>query len=220
MKRDYDHLFKLVLIGDSNAGKSSLLLRFADDTFSDSYITTIGVDFRFKTIKVDRKTIKLQIWDTAGQERFRTITSAYYRGADGIVLIYDVTDRDSFNHVDDWLAEVNRYVGDGTCKVLIGNKCDMDGERQVSSEEGRKKAEELGMAFVETSAKASTNVEVAFQTTSAELVKRREASGTKAPRQAGGSGLLMPKNQGAGRAGCSGCPGGGGLTAPVVQTAA
>ena len=97
LKRDYDHLFKLVLIGDSGVGKSCLLLRFADDQFTESYITTIGVDFRFKTISVGGKTVKLQIWDTAGQERFRTITSAYYRGADGIVIVYDSSDRDSFS---------------------------------------------------------------------------------------------------------------------------
>ncbi|CAK0819790.1 unnamed protein product [Prorocentrum cordatum] len=183
MKRDYDHLFKVVLIGDSNAGKSSLLLRFADDTFSESYITTIGVDFRFKTITVDGKTIKLQIWDTAGQERFRTITSAYYRGADGIVMVYDVTDADSFNHVNDWVTEVNRYVNESTCKMLIGNKCDLTEERQVSPEEGRKKAEELGMGFVETSAKAATNVAEAFQdAASVELIAKRQ-SAAAAPRQ-------------------------------------
>merc|ERR1711874_641300 len=131
MKRDHDHLFKLVLIGDSGAGKSSLLLRFADDTFTENYITTIGVDFRFKTIPVDNKSVKLQIWDTAGQERFRTITSAYYRGADGIVLVFDVTDRESFDHVDDWLTEVNRYVNDSTMMLLLGNKCDNETDRQV-----------------------------------------------------------------------------------------
>ncbi|CAK0828973.1 unnamed protein product [Prorocentrum cordatum] len=125
-----------------------------------SDITTIGVDFRFKTIPVDKKTIKLQIWDTAGQERFRTITSAYYRGADGIVLIYDVTDRETFAHVDEWLAEVDRYVTDSTVKILIGNKCDLAEERQVAAEDrGKKKAEALGMCFLETSAKAATNVQ-------------------------------------------------------------
>ena len=129
MKRDYDHLFKLVLIGDSGTGKSCLLLRFADDAFTDSYITTIGVDFRFKTIPVEQKTVKLQIWDTAGQERFRTITSAYYRGADGIILVYDICDRESFAHVEDWLNEVNRYVNASTSKILLGNKCDLTAER-------------------------------------------------------------------------------------------
>ena len=125
-KRDYDHLFKLVLIGDTGVGKSCLLLRFADDAFTESYISTIGVDFRFRTVKVDGKTVKLQIWDTAGQERFRTITSAYYRGADGIIMVYDVTSQESFDHVSDWLTEVNRYASEGTCKLLVGNKSDMD----------------------------------------------------------------------------------------------
>ena len=121
-RRDYDYLFKLVLIGDTGVGKSCLLLRFADDAFTESYISTIGVDFRFRTVKIENKTFKLQIWDTAGQERFRTITSAYYRGADGIIMVYDVTDRESFDHIQDWLHEVNRYATEGTCKLLIGNK--------------------------------------------------------------------------------------------------
>ena len=131
LKREYDHLLKLVLIGDSGAGKSCLLTRFADDEFTDSYVTTIGVDFRFKTISVDNAVVKLQIWDTAGQERFRTITSAYYRGADGIVLVYDICDRESLDHVSDWLREVNMYVNESTCKILVGNKCDDAANRQV-----------------------------------------------------------------------------------------
>lgn len=208
MKRDYDHLFKLVLIGDSGAGKSCLLLRFADDAFTDSYITTIGVDFRFKTIPVEKKTIKLQIWDTAGQERFRTITSAYYRGADGIVMVYDITDRDSFGHVDEWLTEVNRYVNESTCKILIGNKCDMESDRQVPIEEARKKAEDLGILFIEASAKDATNVEESFKLMSAELIKKREQQGAK-PSGAGGGGvghLTANKQQGAAQKGpCAGC---------------
>jgi len=211
MKRDYDHLFKLVLIGDSGAGKSCLLLRFADDAFTDSYITTIGVDFRFKTIPVDKKTIKLQIWDTAGQERFRTITSAYYRGADGIILVYDTTDRESFMHVDDWLNEVNRYVSESTCKILIGNKCDNTSERQIETQEGRKKAEDLGIAFIEASAKDGTNVEAAFQMMSGELITKKaqqSAQEKKTGSGGGGVGLLQPKNpHGAVKGGC--CAGGG-----------
>merc|ERR1711972_977004 len=129
------------------------------------------------TIPVDKKTIKLQIWDTAGQERFRTITSAYYRGADGIIMVYDICDRESFNHVDDWLNEVNRYVNESTCKILIGNKCDLESERQVSTDEARKKAEDLGIAFMEASAKDATNVEASFQTMSAELIAKRQQQG-------------------------------------------
>lgn len=113
------------MIGDTGVGKSCVLYRFTDDAFSDSYISTIGVDFRFRTIKIDKKAVKLQIWDTAGQERYKTITNAYYRGADGIVMVYDVTSEKSFAHVREWLNEVNRYAAEDACKILIGNKSDL-----------------------------------------------------------------------------------------------
>ena len=113
-----------MVIGDTGVGKSCLLLRFADDTFTENYVSTIGVDFRFRTVKVDKKTVKLQIWDTAGQERFRTITSAYYRGADGIIMVYDVTSEESYNHINDWFLEVSRYASENTCKLIVGNKTD------------------------------------------------------------------------------------------------
>ena len=234
-KKDYDYLFKLVLIGDSGVGKSCLLLRFADNAFMESYISTIGVDFRFRTVrgiyietasfearsltpsvpvsaarsrlvslslpppsapqvKVEKNTVKLQIWDTAGQERFRTITSAYYRGADGIIMVYDVTNQDSFNHVADWLTEVNRYATDGTCKLLVGNKSDRE-DRAVTSEAAREYAEQLNIPFLETSAKNADNVEKAFLTMAQELIKIRAARGggsgsnavkLKAPKKAKG----------------------------------
>ena len=170
-KKDYDQLFKLVLIGDTGVGKSCLLLRFADNQFTESYISTIGVDFRFKTVQVDGKTIKLQIWDTAGQERFRTITSAYYRGADGVVMVYDITHRESFDHVSEWLAEVNKHASEDCCKLIIGNKSDAPG-RAVSTDEARQKAEELQVPFLETSAKSALNVEEAFLTLASELLRR------------------------------------------------
>lgn len=172
-QRDYDYLFKLVLIGDSGVGKSCLLLRFADDAFTESYISTIGVDFRFRTVKIDQKTVKLQIWDTAGQERFRTITSAYYRGADGIIMVYDVTSGDSFEHVNDWLKEVNRYASEGTCKLLVGNKSDRTTDKVVTAEQAKEYADDLGIAFLETSAKSAQNVEEAFLTMAGELIKQR-----------------------------------------------
>mmetsp|Transcript_2695 Transcript_2695/g.9413 ORF Transcript_2695/g.9413 Transcript_2695/m.9413 type:complete len:201 (-) Transcript_2695:17-619(-) len=178
-KRDYDHLFKLVLIGDSGVGKSCLLLRFADDAFTESYISTIGVDFRFRTVKINKSLAKLQIWDTAGQERFRTITSAYYRGADGIIMVYDVTSRESFNHVNDWLSEVNRYASDGTCKLLVGNKSDRP-DKVVSTEAAKEYADSLGIPFLETSAKNASNVEEAFLTMTSELIRMRETRGSTA----------------------------------------
>ena len=168
------------MIGDTGVGKSCILLRFADNTFTDSYISTIGVDFRFRTVEVDKKVCKLQIWDTAGQERYRTITSAYYRGADAIVMVYDVTNRDSFRHVNDWLLEVTRYSSEDTCKLLVGNKSDMVAGRVVTTQEGQNFAKELNVDFLETSAREGTNVETAFfQMTTALMArgKNRDAQG-------------------------------------------
>jgi len=194
MKRDYDYLFKLVLIGDSGVGKSCLLLRFADDNFTDSYISTIGVDFRFRTITIDKKTVKLQIWDTAGQERFRTITSAYYRGADGIIMVYDVTSADSFEHVEEWLSEVDRYANENTSKLLVGNKADMTEEKQVEADVAQRFADKLNIPFLETSAKTATNVDAAFLTMAKELIRTREKAqqqgnaAAPAPVKVGGGG--------------------------------
>ncbi len=167
-----------MLVGDSGVGKSCLLLRFADDTFIESYISTIGVDFRFKTLNVDGKLIKLQIWDTAGQERFRTITSAYYRGADGVILVFDKTNKDSFNHIPDWLDEINKYSGNSE-KVLVGNKDDMVEQCQVDLETARNFAESQKMAYVETSALSAHQVELAFQTITRKLMEEKNTPATR-----------------------------------------
>jgi len=170
---DFDYLFKLLLIGDSGVGKSSLLLRFADNTFSDSFIATIGVDFKIITIDLNGAQVKLQIWDTAGQERFRTITSSYYRGAHGIIVVYDITNPDSFANVRKWLQEINRYASENVQKILVGNKCDLVSERKVSYEDAKELADELGVTFLETSAKNATNVDVAFENM-AKAIKEKE----------------------------------------------
>ncbi|KAF9002029.1 ras family-domain-containing protein [Cyathus striatus] len=158
----YDFLIKLLLIGDSGVGKSCLLLRFCDDAWTPSFITTIGIDFKIRTIELDEKRIKLQIWDTAGRERFRTITTAYYRGAMGILLVYDVTDERTFNNIRTWHANIERHASEGVNKILIGNKCDWTEKRAVTEEQGRSLGQELGMRFMETSAKANSGVEGAF----------------------------------------------------------
>eukprot|EP01083_Nonionella_stella_P132767 403687_1 len=125
MQRGYDVLLKLLMIGDSGVGKSCLLLRFCDESFTQSFITTIGIDFKIKSMDIDGQRVKLQIWDTAGQERFRTLPSSYYRGAQGVVMVYDVTRRDSFENLEQWLKEVKLYSpnnGEGVVKLLVGNK--------------------------------------------------------------------------------------------------
>ena len=169
---EYDYLFKLLLIGDSGVGKSCLLLRFADDTYTESYISTIGVDFKIRTIELGGKTVKLQIWDTAGQERFRTITSSYYRGAHGIIIVYDITDQVSFNNVKQWLQEIDRYACDNVNKLLVGNKSDLTSKRVVDTNTAQEFANSLGMPFLETSAKNATNVEAAFIKMAEEIKNR------------------------------------------------
>lgn len=172
MNPDYDYLFKLLLIGDSGVGKSCLLLRFADDTYTESYISTIGVDFKIRTIEQDQKTVKLQIWDTAGQERFRTITSSYYRGAHGIIIVYDVTDRESFNNVKHWITEIDKYAAEGVNKLLVGNKSDLQSKKVVSYDEAKELADSLSVQFLETSAKNAHNVEESFNLMAGEIKVR------------------------------------------------
>eukprot|EP00062_Callorhinchus_milii_P027006 gi/632989795/ref/XP_007883839.1/ PREDICTED: ras-related protein Rab-35-like [Callorhinchus milii] len=159
--RDYDHLFKLLIIGDSGVGKSSLLLRFSENTFSGSYITTIGVDFKIRTVEINGEKIKLQIWDTAGQERFRTITSTYYRNTHGVIIVYDVTNPESFVNVKRWLHEISQNC-DSVCKILVGNKNEDPTKRRVETADAQRLSEELGVCFFETSAKNNTNVEEMF----------------------------------------------------------
>ncbi|EMD34308.1 hypothetical protein CERSUDRAFT_117186 [Gelatoporia subvermispora B] len=176
MPDGYDYLFKLLLIGDSGVGKSCLLLRFAEDAFTDSYLSTIGVDFKIRTIELEGKMVKLQIWDTAGQERFRTIAAAYYRGAHGIVVVYDVTDNDSFANVKGWLQEIDRYASEGVKKLLLGNKSDLVERKVVDYNTAKEFADELQIPFIETSAKNSTNVEEAFVTMSKQIKETLDTS--------------------------------------------
>jgi len=169
----YDHLVKLLLIGDSGVGKSCLLLRFSDDQFTASFITTIGIDFKVKTVDLEGKRVKLQIWDTAGQERFRTITSAYYRGAMGVLLTYDVTDRRSFENVRNWMANVKEHASERVDVALVGNKDDCeDGNRVVARSEGEALARSFGVPFFETSAKSGDGVDAAFMGVAERAVRR------------------------------------------------
>ncbi|GAB4833583.1 Ras- protein RABC2a [Ancistrocladus abbreviatus] len=161
---NYDLSFKILLIGDSGVGKSSLLVSFISNSVED-LPPTIGVDFKIKLLTVGGKRLKLTIWDTAGQERFRTLTNSYYRGAQGIILVYDVTRRETFTNLSDvWAKEVELYSTNQDCvKMLVGNKVDRDCDRAVSREEGIALARELGSLFLECSAKTRANVEQCFE---------------------------------------------------------
>ncbi|KAL7314437.1 hypothetical protein PS15m_006008 [Mucor circinelloides] len=161
----YDYLFKIVIIGDSSVGKSNLLLRYTSDEFLEDSRSTIGVEFATKSITIDNCFIKAQIWDTSGQERYKAITSAFYRGAVGALLVYDVTRKSSFDHINQWLKELQEHTDESIPLVLIGNKLDLaTSKRAVTTEDAERFATEANMLFFETSALDATNVNSAFET--------------------------------------------------------
>ncbi|CAJ1053549.1 LOW QUALITY PROTEIN: ras-related protein Rab-3D-like [Xyrichtys novacula] len=160
--QNFDYMFKLLIIGNSSVGKTSFLFRFADDTFTSAFVSTVGIDFKVKTIYRNDKRVKLQIWDTAGQERYRTITTAYYRGAMGFLLMYDITSQESFCAVQDWATQIKTYSWGNAQVALVGNKLDLEEDRQVPTEDGKRLATELGFQFFEASAKDNINVKQVF----------------------------------------------------------
>uniref|UniRef100_A0A1J3CUT1 Ras-related protein RABB1b n=1 Tax=Noccaea caerulescens TaxID=107243 RepID=A0A1J3CUT1_NOCCA len=167
----YDYLFKYIIIGDTGVGKSCLLLQFTDKRFQPVHDLTIGVEFGARMVTVDGRPIKLQIWDTAGQESFRSITRSYYRGAAGALLVYDITRRETFNHLASWLEDARQHANPNMSIMLIGNKCDLAHKRAVSREEGEQFAKEHGLLFLEASARTAQNVEEAFIKTAAKILQ-------------------------------------------------
>ncbi|KAF9591385.1 hypothetical protein IFM89_004070 [Coptis chinensis] len=164
-----DYLFKIVLIGDSAVGKSNLLARFARNEFYPNSKSTIGVEFQTQKMDIDGKEVKAQIWDTAGQERFRAVTSAYYRGAVGALLVYDISRRQTFDSIGRWLNELHTHSDMNVVTILVGNKSDLKDAREVPTREGKALAEAQGLFFMETSALDSSNVNAAFQTVVKEI---------------------------------------------------
>jgi Ras-related protein Rab-1A len=162
MMCEYDHLFKVIIIGDSGVGKSCLLSKFTDDTFNPQFITTIGIDFKIKTVELDDKLIKLHIWDTAGQERFRTITTSYYRGANAIIMAFDMTNLDSFNNMERWIGEINKYASPNIYKILIGTKCDETRKIIVDDNIVYELTEKHKVDYIKTSAKTGLGVNEVF----------------------------------------------------------
>jgi Ras-related protein Rab-1A len=178
MEQEYDYLFKVLLIGDSSVGKTSVLLRYVDDTFNPEFQTTIGVDFKISTFQLNGKVIKLQLWDTAGQDRFKNIVASYYRGAHGIILAFDITNAASFQNVNRWYEEAQNYLQKSVPKLLIGNKADLSNQRAVRPEEAKELADRLGVQYIETSAKNSQNVKLAFETLSRSILNHATPSAT------------------------------------------
>ncbi|EPB91059.1 Ras-like protein Rab-2A [Mucor circinelloides 1006PhL] len=200
---NYNYIIKYIIIGDTGVGKSCILLQFTDKRFMPAHDLTIGVGFGTRFITVNDQQIKLQIWDTAGQESFRSITRSYYRGAAGALLVYDITRRDTFEHLPVWLEDVRQHANPNTVIMLIGNKSDLEKNRQVSREEAEQFAQENDLFFLETSAKSSDNVEKAFEETAAEIQKKiqngtidmnSETNGVKLAPPQGGSSLPSANN--------------------------
>ena len=191
-----EYMFKCVVIGDTGVGKSNLLTRFVKDEFAKDSRATIGVEFSTRQIEYDGKTIEAQIWDTAGQERYRAITSAYYRGALGALLVYDITRHESFLNIERWLRELRSHADGSIVAMLVGNKCDLRHEQQVEVEDARDFAEDNNLAFIETSAYDATNVDLAFETILIEIYrivrKNLEASKYGPSRLAPSTGGTVP----------------------------
>jgi len=208
-------LFKYIIIGDTGVGKSCLLLQFTDKRFQPVHDLTIGVEFGARMVTIDGKQIKLQIWDTAGQESFRSITRSYYRGAAGALLVYDITRRETFNHLTNWLEDAKTHANQNMTIILVGNKSDLDHRRTVTYEEGEKFAKDNGLIFLETSAKTAANVEEAFINTAKKIYEKiqkgifdvtNEAYGIKiGPMPAGGGGGKEQGGEEPTKSGACGC---------------
>ena len=162
ISQDYDYLFKVLLLGDSDVGKSSLILRYTEETFNSKLVNSIGVDFKMKKREIDGKVIKVQIWDTAGHERFRSITYSYYRGANAIIIVFDLSDKKSFISITEWLKQIEKHAKENVFKFLVGNKSDLVEQRKVSYDEAKQYADEHELPYIETSAKEGININELF----------------------------------------------------------
>ena len=168
-KKQKELLYKILLLGDSSVGKTCFLMRYSDNTFQEIHMSTIGLDYKLKNVQLDDgKIVKIQIWDTAGQDRFRSITKNYYKGAHGIILIYDVTSRKTYENIRNWVTQIKEEVSEKVTIILVGNKIDDEKNRKVTTEEGQNMAKECGLDFFETSAKSGVNIDSTFN----ELVKK------------------------------------------------
>ena len=195
-KKQKELLYKILLLGDSSVGKTCFLMRYADNTFQEIHMSTIGLDYKLKSVQLDDgKIVKIQIWDTAGQDRFRSITKNYYKGAHGIILIYDVTSRKTFDSVKNWISQIKEEVSDKVNIILVGNKIDDVQNRKVTFDEGEKMASSFGLPFFETSAKSGVNIDTTFN----ELVKKTVETYSKSE---GGKGDKLINKKSGNKKGC------------------
>ena len=171
MANNYNYLFKYIIVGDPSVGKSNLLMKFAHNKFTDEYQATIGVEFGAKNIEFDNQIYRIQIWDTAGQENFRSITRAYYKNSVCAMVVYDITSRDSFEHVQNWIEDIHNQSPKTVLIILVGNKIDLEDKRDISYDEGNNLAIKNGMIFAETSAKTGDGIEEVFLKSAKEIVK-------------------------------------------------
>ena len=171
IEQDYDEKIKLMVLGDSSVGKSSILTKYCKNQFFTKYITTIGIDFQTKYLNINNKKIKVQIWDTAGQERYRVVTKNYFNTSNGFIIIYDITDRRSFNNINNWMEQIESFIGKEVKCILFGNKNDLENKRDVQIEEGKELAKKYNCPFFETSAKEGNNIEEGFKEIIMEIIK-------------------------------------------------
>ena len=174
IKFKYSVFYKILLIGDLGVGKSSVILRYIEDYFSGNMMSSIGVDFKTKQIEINDRLIKMQIWDTAGHEKFRTITTSYYKSAHAIIVLYDITDINTFEHVKNWMIDIDKFAKQGVLRLLIGNKIDLNDNRQVTKEAGETLANKFGVNFFEVSAKDNININELFLETAKSLLEKNE----------------------------------------------
>ena len=169
---NYEMMFKVVLVGDSFVGKTNIMSKYLKNEFHEDSKATVGVEFGSRQFNIDGHVIKAQIWDTAGQERYKAITSAYYKGAKGAFIVYDITRKESFDNVTKWAEQLKSSADKNLTIIIIGNKVDLEDQRQIKAEEGQNKANELESAFIETSASSGTNLDKAFEMMINEVYKK------------------------------------------------
>lgn len=193
-----DYKIKIIVVGDSGVGKTNLINRFASDKFDTNSKATIGVEFVYKTLKINKEVIKVEVWDTAGQERYRAITSSYYKGAKGAIIVYDITNEDSFNNVESWMNEVTKKGKTDMQFLLVGNKKDLINDRKVTEQKGIDKAKELNMNLFEASALEKTNVNEAFNYLVKEIylnIRKEKNINTNNDEKIGQGGIALNTNK-------------------------